>query len=269
MKQRCNRTACKRLGALLLALALTVCLLPVCLETQAEAVSLSSSDKSAVEDFLSYFWWSGREYNCLDAARVSEGWSMSPNLLTSLLMNGYPVRYSLYPGEGVYQQWSGRDPQGRWSSYTRVRCEDAHWILRNIFHCDETSIATMRKDLASSQYFYEQNGYYYAFLGGVGGGEYTRNLQARDYGQGLYLFSFYFEDSISGDKSGTRYAVMDKATIDGKSYWTLYWFGSSRPSQSGFLDVDDDAYYASAVEWAVDEGITAGVSKVAFAPDGK
>ena len=36
---------------------------------------------------------------------------------------------------------------------------------------------------------------------------------------------------------------------------------------SGFVDVPADSYFGDAVEWAVDQGITAGVSATRFAPD--
>ena len=37
--------------------------------------------------------------------------------------------------------------------------------------------------------------------------------------------------------------------------------------QSGFSDVSDDAYYADAVRWAIDNGITMGVTEELFAPN--
>ncbi|RHQ66879.1 S-layer homology domain-containing protein [Butyricicoccus sp. AF24-19AC] len=36
---------------------------------------------------------------------------------------------------------------------------------------------------------------------------------------------------------------------------------------SNFADVDANAYYASAVKWAVDNGITNGISSSLFGPD--
>ena len=34
-----------------------------------------------------------------------------------------------------------------------------------------------------------------------------------------------------------------------------------------FTDVDADAYYAKAVDWAVRNGVTTGITKTTFAPD--
>ncbi len=42
---------------------------------------------------------------------------------------------------------------------------------------------------------------------------------------------------------------------------------TKKPSKTKFRDVAADAYYADAVTWAVDKGITTGVSNTEFAPD--
>ena len=43
--------------------------------------------------------------------------------------------------------------------------------------------------------------------------------------------------------------------------------GSTAVSGSGFVDVASDAYYATAVAWAVSEGVTNGTSATTFSPD--
>lgn len=45
--------------------------------------------------------------------------------------------------------------------------------------------------------------------------------------------------------------------------------GSPEPSEkeNPFTDVSPDSYYYKAVLWAVEQGITSGVTKTAFAPD--
>lgn len=43
--------------------------------------------------------------------------------------------------------------------------------------------------------------------------------------------------------------------------------GTEEPEPSNFTDVDNSAYYGAAVEWAVNNGITTGVSDISFAPD--
>ena len=51
---------------------------------------------------------------------------------------------------------------------------------------------------------------------------------------------------------------------------TFLWSAAGSPepkTSSSFADVPADAYYAKAVAWAVENGVTAGVSETAFAPD--
>ena len=51
---------------------------------------------------------------------------------------------------------------------------------------------------------------------------------------------------------------------------TFLWRAAGSPAAEGggnFADVDDDAYYADAVAWAVENGVTAGVTDTAFRPD--
>ncbi len=51
---------------------------------------------------------------------------------------------------------------------------------------------------------------------------------------------------------------------------TFLWIASGSPdagSETGFDDVDPDAYYDKAVAWAVEQGITAGTGEDAFSPD--
>ena len=252
----------KRTLLALLVLALLLGLLPV----GASAVSLSSADQKALDDLLSYYEWYGMDYNCTDAAAYhKDAWR--PNLLSAVVIHPACVRSSRYPVT-VQENWMKRDPKGRWDSYSRISVADAHWLLTNIFHCSAEAIAKMRADLANSKQMYEQGGYYYAQLMGVGDGFYTKNLRAYAYGK-LYLLSFQMYSDPDEYFQGSKYAVVGKVTADGMSFWSLYYYGDTQPSDTGFLDVDDEAYYAPSVEWALDKEITAGVSDYSFAPNAR
>ena len=51
---------------------------------------------------------------------------------------------------------------------------------------------------------------------------------------------------------------------------TFLWRAAGKPTVSGstpFVDVDRNAYYAQAVAWAVDQGITAGTTATTFSPN--
>ena len=52
---------------------------------------------------------------------------------------------------------------------------------------------------------------------------------------------------------------------DGKTY--LIFIDDGTAAVGGFTDVKSDAYYADAVEWAVDEGITSGTTASTFSPN--
>ena len=52
---------------------------------------------------------------------------------------------------------------------------------------------------------------------------------------------------------------------------TFQWRAAGSPAVSGgsFTDVAADAYYASAVAWAVENGVTNGTAATTFEPDAK
>lgn len=126
----------------------------------------------------------------------------------------------------------------------------------------------MRAALAGNPNVYEYGGYYYAQLLGVGDGYYTKNMRVYSYGD-LYLLQFQMYADPSRDLLYTGYAVVGPVKADGMRFWSLYYFGKTKPSDTGFLDVDDGAYYAPSVEWALDREITSGVSGWSFAPDSR
>ena len=254
----------KRMLSILLILVLMLGLLP----TGASAADLTDAERKEIDELLSYYEWYGADYNCTNAAATSGGVWKS-NLLAAVVTNPYCVRYSRYP-VSMQNNWSKPDPLGRFDSrsHSRISVADAHWLLENIFHCPPEAIARMRADLAANKHVYEYGGYYYAELLGVGDGFYTRNMRVYEYGE-LYLLQFQMFADPSRDYLYSRYAVVGPVKADGMRFWSLYYFGDTRPSDTGFLDVDDDAYYAPSVQWALDREITSGVSGWSFAPDSR
>ena len=250
----------KRLLSVLLVLVLALGLLPM----GAAAASLTDADKKDIDELLSCYEWYGVDYNCTDPA-ASSGGVWKSNLLAAVVSNPYCVRYSRYPVT-VQNNWMKADPKGRWGSHSRVSAADAHWLLTNIFRCSPEAIAEMRAGLINNQNVYEYGGYYYANLLGVGDGFYTKNMRVYDYGS-LYLLQFQMYADPGNDYLFSGYAVVGPVTADGMRFWSLYYFGRTAPSDTGFLDVDDEAYYAPSVQWALDKGITSGVSDYSFAPN--
>ncbi len=246
------------------AILLTVCLLLGLMPTGASAVELSSADREGIDRLLSVYEWYGKNYNCTNAAAVTDK-NFHRNLLEAVVLHPSCVYFADYPVTFT-ENWRGTDPRGRWKGYSEISSADTDWILKNIFHCTDRDIAAMRNYLASSEYVYYQNGRYYAFLGGVGGGFYTQNMQAYSYGS-LLLVRFDMYNIYGNEFMFRKYAVVGKSNVGGRDYWTLYYLDDAMPSDTGFLDVDDGAYYAQSVSWALDGGITNGVSDYAFAPN--
>lgn len=76
------------------------------------------------------------------------------------------------------------------------------------------------------------------------------------------------EQGITGGIGGNRFAPDESCTR--AQIVTFLWRAAGSPaakSASGFVDVAPSAYYAEAVAWAVENGITTGTSKTTFGPD--
>ena len=76
------------------------------------------------------------------------------------------------------------------------------------------------------------------------------------------------EQKITNGTSTTTFSPDD--TVNRAQSVTFLWRmeGSELvPADQSFTDVDADAYYAKAVDWAVKKGVTTGMTKTTFAPD--
>ena len=75
------------------------------------------------------------------------------------------------------------------------------------------------------------------------------------------------ERGITNGTSATTFSP-DTTVTRGQTV-TFLWRNAGSPavSGSGFADVAADAYYATAVAWAANEGITSGTSATAFSPN--
>ena len=77
------------------------------------------------------------------------------------------------------------------------------------------------------------------------------------------------ENGITGGTSKNTFSP-NKSCTRGQAV-TFLWNQAGKPepktSSSKFADVKADAYYAKAVQWAVEQGITSGISDTSFAPN--
>ena len=105
----------------------------------------------------------------------------------------------------------------------------------------------------------------------VRSGEQTE-LPFTDVDSGAYYYDavrWAVEQGIASGVTGTAFAPGRGCTR--AQLVTFLWRanGSPEPSEkeNPFTDVSSDSYYYKAVLWAVEQGITSGVTKTAFAPD--
>ena len=93
-----------------------------------------------------------------------------------------------------------------------------------------------------------------------------------DVSEDMYFFDavlWAYEQGITGGTGADTFSP--DASCTRAQMATFLWraAGSPEPADSynPFTDVTADAYYAKAVQWAVEQGITAGTSATTFSPD--
>ena len=192
---------------------------------------------TALENFLSYFGWYG-DYDCETAAARTGGdeWSGPRNALENMLTVGPGNAYNdaLYPGEARQNfWWEEPDPLGKWDSYVKVNAAKQEWILRYIFNCSQSDIRTMRKPILAGEdeHIYYLDGYYYFWIGGIGGG-YDASITKVEQRGARYYVEYDLIDML--DMHATpKCAAVSLKEIDGKEYWTLY---STRALEDSEMD---------------------------------
>lgn len=184
---------------------------------------------SGAESFLTQFYlyrdanqlFGGNYYS---AAASGSG----TNILAKLLSNASCVDFSLYPGDPPAAHWwdGSSDPQDRYNgSFIQFDAMQVSWVARNILHISEGDLNILATQGETTRQFYWLDGRYYAYAEGVGGFfQQAQVTHALTDGRRYYLtYDIYQNTGSSGKEyTGTRYAVMAREQIDGKSYWTLY-----------------------------------------------
>ena len=96
---------------------------------------------------------------------------------------------------------------------------------------------------------------------------YFTDVFASDYYYDAVLWAV--ENGITNGTSATTFSPADPCTRAQMA--TFLWRAAGSPEPSGdanpFVDVPNDAYYAKAVQWAYEQGITGGTSATTFSPD--
>ena len=111
-------------------------------------------------------------------------------------------------------------------------------------------------------------------IGKVEGSEPTTGLKFVDVPEDAYFFTPVYwavDKGITNGTDDTHFSPDDACTR--AQMLTFLWRSAGKPAPSSttnpFTDVAEGAYYYDAVLWAVEKGITTGVTPTTFDPDGK
>lgn len=220
-----------------------------------EELFQGSEEWIALEDFWAQLSWY-RGYNCETATvpTMINEWSQPMNALEKMLTlpTCYCYNDALYPGEAMEVIWFGPDPLGKWESYGKVNADKIEWILKNIFNSSRTDIEKMKEPILSGQDedIYYLDGYYYFFVGGIGGGFWAEAMSVEQRGMRYYVeYGLYdmYENMNDENIFQRRYAMLSRKEIDGKQYWTLYY--DQEADEYAGQEID------SSTDFAVEDGV--------------
>jgi len=107
---------------------------------------------------------------------------------------------------------------------------------------------------------------------GNNSGEYWYLVQVYRFPEGSETVEAYIPESETAEvpEPGRYYVVVSRSSENDGDYtgYLLTINGEAvKPTTARFTDVPSDAYYAEAVAWAVEQGITDGTSSTTFSPD--
>ena len=91
------------------------------------------------------------------------------------------------------------------------------------------------------------------------------DVTAGDYYYNAVLWAV--ENGITTGTSATTFSPNESCTRAQCVTFLYRAVGSAATAKAGFTDVSADAYYAPAVDWAVEKGVTTGTSATTFSPD--
>ncbi|MDO4532042.1 MAG: S-layer homology domain-containing protein, partial [Bacillota bacterium] len=94
-------------------------------------------------------------------------------------------------------------------------------------------------------------------------------LQKGEHPEGLVVW--YVDENGNKERCETKYHAKEKRVSWKTDHLSLYMIGYEAPAaenmENPFTDVSKDMYYFNAILWALQEGITSGITETAFGPD--
>lgn len=167
----------------------------------------------------------------------------------------------------------------------KIPLTDVEWLCKNILNWSDASwddliaCAKSNKGYLSSGKQMVLNGSYVCADGPAGNqfGEGIKTIKQQTInGRQEILFAWMYKGfETTVQQRGTFFAQVEKKSIGGKEYWTLYRLKkveegddpfTKRPTVGSFSDVYEDDYYADSVLWADGSGITSGIGGGKFGP---
>lgn len=259
-----------------LSVLLAVCLLLGATPIMAQAAAPGINDVSTLEGFLNRLVSSTMsDYDCEKLSYEgagNAGYSRTINICIFAALSG--LRLESYGYKVSYG-----------SSGDRFPLANAEWLCKNILNWSDASWDDMLAKAKSNngylgtKYDPRISGSYIlgSMAAGVQFGEGIKVLKQQTInGRTELTFNWLYKGyETSVTQKGPYFAQVEKKTIGGKQYWTLYRLKeiksgedpfTKRPTVGGFNDVYEDNYFADAVKWAVENGITSGVSANRFGP---
>ncbi len=180
------------------------------------------------------------------------------NVIARLVGNPGCVCFSDYDIEQPIEYYSNpesaEDPRGylndRYSGRWLVTIPETSvvWVAENILHFDAPAIDSWTRE---ESYFYQQDGTYYAFYGGIGDDFRTPEIVGvTRQGDRYFIYYNYVVEESMGAYSAqfpTRGFIMEAAyeEVDGHYYWTVY-----QETELGYETTAEEVYQDKASEYA-------------------
>lgn len=279
-----------KLASILLALCLCANLIPLTAHAAGSVIPEDAPEYEELRLFLQQFHvsWGNQTY---DSRNIS---MQEKNILQALLFTapcyvGPTISMDMFHAE----EDSGKnDPLGKWGAYmySKWNGSQVEWVLENVFNCSPADISNLQSALSkSTQGEYYSNGYYYSPAYGIGGIFGMAVITDITPYENYYFVTYELRndpdwaDNDANMVQGRFFAVVERKTVNGKGYWSLYYHRAlangetlNLPTSSvdippasieNFTDVKSSDYFYNAAHWGVEQGIIYGTATDTFSPN--
>lgn len=256
-----------------LSVLLALCLMLGTVSPAAQAAKIpGQNDVSTVEGFLNRLC-SAHMYN-YDCEKLSDETGDYMTYADSVLAGMF------YMLSGLHLETYGMKREPYNNSMEKLPLADAKWLCLNILNWTEQAWNEMLAQTPSYKYLSVNNGYLCGSSpAGIQFGEGIKVVKQQKVGsrQEIMFDWVYKGFELEASVRGRFFAVVEKKSISGKQYWTLYSlknvesgedpFTPPEPTVGGFTDVTISSPYKDGILWAVEQGVTNGIGGGKFGPN--